>query len=892
MKFVPVLIAVASLFLSEASADETAPSPCGRSFTIVGEIKHYKTPSDTTVQGGPADATFSEEVYGKSFTANVAGLSAGTYTIEIDLAEVYQQHPGERVMTISSGDTVLADKLDIFSAAGGFAKAYKVEGKIDHQADAVGGPLVIVFKAIRDNAKFNAIHVLDAQGNGVACVTACNLVDVADVAASRIPQVSDPVIYTNADQPMNARIDDLIRRMSLSEKISQMQNAAPAIPRLNVPDYDYWSECLHGVARAGHATVFPQAIGMAATWDVDGMHNVGEVIATEARAKYYQAQREGNHGGYHGLNFWAPNINIYRDPRWGRGQETYGEDPYLTSRLAVNFITGIQGNDPQYLKAMACAKHFAVHSGPEAGRGFSNVNPETRDLYETYLPQFQAAVQEAHVGAVMAAYNSIYNVPSACNPWLLTDLLRKTWGFQGHVVSDCGAVSNIDGAHHYVKTSAEADALAIKAGLDLECGGGFHNLSKSVAQGLVTEKEIDTALHRVLEIRFRLGLFDPADRVPFSNIPLTEVESSEHLALSQKIACESMVLLKNDHILPLDKTRLKRIAVIGANADSSGMMNGNYNGDPTMPINILKGIRDAAGSEVQVDYVQGCPLVVKDGEPDPKKLPEFRKAIDAAKSADVVIYVGGLNADLEGEESDLAIPGFFHGDRTSIELPKIQEHMIQALQATGKPVVFVNCSGGAIAMPWEAAHLPAIIQAWYPGGEGGSAVAAVLFGDYNPSGRLPITLYKKTADLPAFTDYRMANRTYRYFTGPVIYPFGFGLSYTKFDYFPPTASTMTDGTVHLQVAVKNTGARDGDEVVQVYMHHRHSPVPQPIRSLVAFKRIAVAKGATVDVDFEIPADRFHYWSVEKNAYVVDAGTYDLQVGASSADIRQTCEVTR
>ena len=890
MKRIPLLVAAFSLFTGAACADETAPSPCGKSFTIVGSITHSKLPGGVTVEGAPADGTYNEEVFGNSFKATVAGLPAGTYTVEIDFAEVYHRGPGQRVMKITSGDTVLADNLDLYAVAG-FAKAYKLEAKVDHQDDAISGPLVITFTAINGNAKFNAIHILDAEGGGVACVKACDLVDDADIVASKIPEVSDPVIYTDPDKPMDARIDDLIHRMSLREKVSQLMNAAAAIPRLKVPDYDYWSECLHGVAFAGHATVFPQVIGLGATWDEAKIHQVGEVISIEARAKYYQAQREGQHGEHYGLNFWAPNINIFRDPRWGRGQETYGEDPYLTGRMGVNLIEGIQGNDPHYLEAMACAKHFAIHSGPEAGRGGFNVDPDIRDVFETYLPQFQAAVQEAHVGAVMAAYNSIYNVPCACNSWLLTDVLRNSWGFTGHVVSDCGAVSNIPGAHHYAKSDAEGDAYAIKAGLDLECGGSYHALTKSVAQGLVTEKEIDTALHRVLTIRFRLGLFDPPDRVPWSNTPMSEVESPEHLALARALACESMVLLKNDHILPLDKTRLSHIVVLGPNADVE--LNGNYHGDPSKPITVLQGIRNEVGDAVKVDFFKGCPRTNNPSRPKDDVSPEdYQKALDAAKAADVIIYVGGLDTDMEGEESGYVSPGFSHGDRTAIEMPAVQEKLLQDLQATGKPVVFVNCSGSAIAMPWEAANIPAILQAWYPGVQAGAAVADVLFGNYNPAGRLPVTFYEKTADLPAFTDYRMANRTYRYFQGKALFPFGFGLSYTKFDYLPPTASMTADGTVHLQVAVKNTGARDGDEVVQVYLHHRDSPVPQPIRSLVAFKRVSVATGATVNVDFDISADRFHYWSVEKNAYVIDAGTYDLQVGASSADIRQTCEITR
>jgi beta-glucosidase len=880
------------LFLGLLHADETAPSPCGKSFTISGKITHSKLPAGVTVEGAPADDTYNEEVFGPSFNATVTGLPAGTYTVEIDFAEVYYKGPGQRVMKITSGDTILADNLDLYAVAG-FAKAYKTQATVVHQDDAIQGPLVITFTAIKDNAKFNAIHILDAQGGGVACVKASDLVDNADIGASKIPQVSDPVIYTDPDKPMDARIDDLISRMSLSEKVGQIMNVAPVIPRLNIPAYDYWNECLHGVAFAGHATVFPQVIGLAAAWDEEKIHQVGEVISIEGRAKYYQAQRDGKHGRHDGLNYWAPNINIFRDPRWGRGQETYGEDPYLTGRMGVNLIEGIQGNDPHYLEGMACAKHYAVHSGPEAGRGGFNVDPDIRDVFETYLPQFQAAVEEGHVGAVMAAYNAIYGVPCSCNSWLLTDILRNTWGFTGHVVSDCGAVSNIPGAHRYARNDAEGDAYAIKAGLDLECGGSYHALTKSVAQGLVTEKEIDTALHRVLTIRFRLGLFDPPERVPWSNTPMTEVESPEHLALARTLARESMVLLKNDNVLPLDKTKLQHIVVLGPNADVQ--LNGNYSGTPTKPITILQGIRNEVGEAVKVDFFKGCPRAHNPNRPKDDVSPEdYQKALDDAKTADVIVYVGGLDTEMEGEESGYVSPGFSHGDRLTIELPAVQEKLLQDLEATGKPVVFVNCSGSAIAMPWEAANIPAILQAWYPGGQAGAAVADVLFGNYNPSGRLPITFYEKTADLPEFTDYRMANRTYRYFTGKALFPFGFGLSYTTFEYLPVTpasAAVTAKDTLHLTVPVKNTGDRDGDEVVQVYLHHTDSPVPQPIRSLVAFKRVTVAKGATVNVDFDIPVERFHYWSVEQKKYVVDAGRDDIQIGASSSDIRQTCAVT-
>ena len=488
--------------------DEFAPSPCGKSVTVSSnKITHFKIPKGVTVTGGPDDGSFNEEIYCDSpLTATVTGLPAGAYTIEIDLAEVYQKGPNQRVMKITAGDTVLADNLDLFATAG-FAKAYKVTGKVQHDDDTIHGPLVITFTSIHGNVKFNAIHILDDKGDSAACVKAGDLIGAADAAAMKVPSITDPVIYTDADKPMDARIDDLIRRMSLAEKVGQLMNAAPAIPRLKVPEYNYWSECLHGVARNGHATVFPQCIGMGAAWDDAMVHQVGLVIADEGRAKYYQAQRDGIYKDNHGLTFWAPNVNIFRDPRWGRGQETYGEDPWLTARNGVAFVTGVQGNDPKYIEAMACAKHFAVHSGPEHGRGSFNVNPTTRDLYETFLPQFEALVEEAHVGSVMAAYNSIYNVPCAANPWLLTDLLRNTWGFKGHVVSDCGAVGNITGQHHFAKTGPEGVADAIKAGLDLECGGSFHDLTKSGRAG---------PRHRAAD-RHRIT---PRPRRPLSTRPL------------------------------------------------------------------------------------------------------------------------------------------------------------------------------------------------------------------------------------------------------------------------------------------------------------------------------------------------------------------------------------
>jgi beta-glucosidase len=878
-------------------ADEVAPPTCGKAITISGDITHYKV-KPGVLTGVTDDAgIWGEEIYGKSFTATVEGLPAGDYTAVVELIEAYHGGPGQRVIRITSGDQVLADNVDIFKAAGGKAKPYQLKLKISHEADQIRGPLSLTFTAVKDAAKLNALEILNAAGQPVACAKAKDLVSAASLAASKIPNVTTPPIYGDPGKPMDARIDDLISRMSLAEKASQLDNKTLGIERLHVPAYNYWSEALHGVGRNGHATVFPQAIGLAATWDESLIRQMGEVIATEGRAKYYETIRNGEIGRENaGLNYWAPNVNIFRDPRWGRGQETYGEDPYLTARMGVNYVEGVQVTDPKYpgyVKAMATAKHFAVHSGPEKGRGHFNVDPTPRDLYETYLPQFEALVQEAKVWGVMASYNSINGVPCAADPWLLTNLLRDQWGFKGHVVSDCGAVGQIAGEKHYLPTAEEGISASMKSGLDLCCGSDFRRLPEAVAKGLITEKDVDQALHRVLEIRFRLGLFNPPATAPFSGVPASEIESPEHLKLALDAARQSMTLLKNNGILPLDRAKVKRIAVVGPNANYAGMLVGNYHGDPSNPVTILKGIKASAGSGVQVDFVTGCDLISRPDRPVHNPA-DFQRAVDLAKNADVVIFVGGLDAGVEGEESSLVAPGFFHGDRTAIELPDVQTTMLKALQATGKPVIFVNCSGSAVAMPWEAETLPAILQAWYPGGEGGTAVGEVLFGDYNPAGRLPVTFYAKTEDLPAFENYRMENRTYRYFTGKALFSFGYGLSYTSFQYQPVSIASAilpAGGTVHLSVPVKNTGARDGDEVVQVYLKHNSSPVPQPIHSLVAFKRVPVAKGATVNVAFDIPVERFHYWSVEKKAYVVDAGSYTLQVGAASSDIRQTCKVT-
>ena len=715
------------------------------------------------------------------------------------------------------------------------------------------------------------------------------------------PAPTSPPLWRNPDKPLDDRIKDLIGQMSLEEKSAQICEKAPAIPRLGIPAYNYWNECLHGVARSGIATVFPQAIGLAASWDPQMLHDVADIIATEARAKNraYTELHNGDSAQFTGLNFWTPNINIFRDPRWGRGQETYGEDTFLTARMAVAFVKGLQGDDPTYVKALACAKHFAVHSGPEQGRYEFNVMPSERDLYETYLPHFEAAVREGHVGAVMASYNSLNGVPAACNPFLLTDTLRTKWGFDGHVVSDCGAINHIwdEVGHKYAKSMEEAEALSVKAGCDLGCWGGPAELTRAVKQGLMTEKDMDVALARVLKARFKLGLFDPPARVPYSKIPITDNDTADHARMSLRAACESVVLLKNDSVLPLDRSKIKKIAVIGLNANSLPVLLGDYYGEPSHPVSMLQGIKDLAGTNVEILYSPGCSLAtaLNSTTVSPSELAAHSNAVEYAKAADVVIYIGGINGiQLESEQIDVNLDGFFGGDRTRIELPAVQTALLKDLQATGKPVVFVNCSGSAMAIPWEAEHLPAIVQAWYPGEVGGLAIAEILFGEVNPGGKLPITFYRSTADLPDFSDYSMANRTYRYFNGKPLYAFGHGLSYTTFDYKSvkcDQAEVAPDGKLHVSLEVANTGAKDGDEVVQVYFRHVNSAVPQPRQALCGFRRVSVAHGQSAHIEIEVPVKEFRYWDVAKKDYTVEAGKYELLVGAASDDIRSKIPLT-
>ena len=696
------------------------------------------------------------------------------------------------------------------------------------------------------------------------------------VAFLPLSHAQSPPAYKNPNLPIETRVNDLVSRLTLEEKVLQMQNAAPAIERLDIPAYDWWNEALHGVARAGYATVFPQAIGLAATWDTKLMYQVADVISTEARAKHHEFIRNHEHARYQGLTFWSPNINIFRDPRWGRGQETYGEDPYLTARLGVGFVKGLQGNDPRYFKVIATPKHYAVHSGPEPERHSFDARAYERDLRETYLPAFRATIVEGKADSVMCAYNRTNEEPCCANKRLMTDILRGEWGFSGYVVSDCGAIRDIREGHKFAKSEAEASALAVRAGTDLTCGGEYASLIQAVKQGLITEAEIDTALKRLLTARFRLGMFDPPELVQYARIPFSQNDTPEHRALALQSARESIVLLKNANAtLPLRKD-LKSIAVIGPNADAPEVLWGNYNGRPSRLITPLAGIKQAVSANTKVVYASGSTIAGQ--SPQAQKMIE--EAVKAAREADTTVLVLGLTARLEGEEMKVEIPGFRGGDRTDISLPQSQEALLKAVVATGKPVVVVLLSGSALAVNWANDNAPAILQAWYPGGEGGVAIADVLFGDYNPAGRLPVTFYKSVDQLPPFTDYSMQGRTYRYFKGEPLYPFGYGLSYTRFAYSNLRVKSVKIGKpVQVAVDVTNVGERQGDEVVQLYLTDVAASAPVPIRTLVGFERISLRPREKRTVTFTITPRQMSL--IDNNdKRVIEPGEFRLQIGGN------------
>ncbi|OLD88568.1 MAG: glycosyl hydrolase [Gemmatimonadetes bacterium 13_1_20CM_4_66_11] len=701
---------------------------------------------------------------------------------------------------------------------------------------------------------------------------------LAVVATPLCAQTPD---YQNPDLPFERRAADLVSRMTLEEKVSQMQDVAPPIDRLGIPRYNWWNEALHGVARSGLATSFPQAMGIAGTWDDSLIYRMATVISDEARAKHHEYVRHGSRERYQGLTFWSPNINLFRDPRWGRGQETYGEDPFLTGRLAVQFIRGMEGDDPRYLKTVATVKHFAVHSGPEPARHTFDAVVGERDLRESYLPHFAAGMREGGAYSLMCAYNRVLGSPACGSDLLLHNILRGEWGFSGYVVSDCGAINDIYERHKVAPTAAAASALAVKAGTDLECGNVYANLVAAVRQGLITEQAIDTAVIRLFLARFRLGMFDPPERVRWAQIPFSVLDQPAHRALARQVARESIVLLKNaGSLLPLRKD-VGTIAVIGPNADDRRMLLGNYEGSPADSITPLRGIREAVSPGTRVRYARGSDLVVPGDS-------GFAEAVRAAEQADVVVLCLGLTAQLEGEEMSVETPGFLGGDRTRIDLPDAQERLLERIVAVGKPTVLVLMSGSAVAVNWAQEHVPAIVEAWYGGQAAGSALADVLFGDYNPAGRLPVTFYTSVDDLPPFDDYRMAGRTYRFFKGTPLYPFGDGLSYTTFAYRnlrTSSARLRAADTLIVRVDVTNTGRRAGDEVAQLYVRHLGSRVERPIEDLRGFRRITLKPGETRTVEFALPASSLAYWSPDTHRWVVEQEPVELAVGASSADIR-------
>jgi beta-glucosidase-like glycosyl hydrolase len=661
--------------------------------------------------------------------------------------------------------------------------------------------------------------------------------------------------YLNPRLPLTVRVHDLLSRLTLEEKVSQMMNRSPAIDRLHIPAYNWWNEGLHGVARTGkHATVFPQAIGNAATFDEPGLQKMATMISTEARAIHHQYEREGERDIYEGLTFWSPNINIFRDPRWGRGQETYGEDPYLTGQMGAALVKGFQGDDPRYLKTTACAKHFAVHSGPESTRHSFDVRPSPYDLWDTYLPAFRALVVDAKVASVMCAYNAFDGQPCCGSDVLMTDILYNKWKFHGYVTSDCGAIDDFYQtrykSHNFSPDASTAASDAVIHGTDVECGGSYRYLVEAVHHQLIPESKIDTAVSHLLEIRFRLGMFDPPAMVKYAQIPMTEVQSPAHRAQALQMARESIVLLKNEgHLLPLDAKHIPKIAVVGPNAADSSVVLGNYNGFPDHTVTVLEGIRNRLGTGTEVQYERGVDWVQADSAGDAG----LQAVADRVRDADVIVFVGGISPRLEGEEMPVKVEGFSGGDRTSIALPAIQTRMMQALHATGKPVIFVMMTGSALSTEWESAHLPAILNAWYGGEAAGTAVADVLFGDYNPAGRLPVTFYRSVDQLPDFSDYSMEGRTYRYFKGDPLYPFGYGLSYTTFAYSGLTVPAMapTRASVPVTVTVQNTGGKEGDEVVQLYIRHSDVQGRAPIHALVGFARIHLAPGEKKIVRFSL-----------------------------------------
>ena len=688
-----------------------------------------------------------------------------------------------------------------------------------------------------------------------------------------------PLPYLNPSLPTSERIQDLLSHLTLPEKISQMCNACAAIPRLGIPAYDYWSEGLHGVARNGRATVFPQVIGMAAAWEPELILRVGSAIGDEGRAKYHEAlRRNGGNMIYQGLTFWSPNINIFRDPRWGRGQETWGEDPHLTGELGSAFVRGLQGDHPKYMKAAACAKHYAVHSGPEKDRHIFNAQVSRREMFTTYLPAFRKLVQEAKVEAVMGAYNRVNDEPACGSQLLLVDILRAKWGFEGHVVSDCGALNDFHFHHHVTATPAETAALALKMGCDMACICTYDHLDEAVEQGLVTEADIDLSLARTLATRFKLGMFDPPEQVPYASIPMSVVGCAAHQQLAYEAALKSIVLLKNKGgILPIKDT-VKTIELVGPNAASVDALLGNYFGLTDQMVTLLEGIVGAVPEGVKLEYHTGCQLV------HPNDI-LMDWSIYAAGSAELTIACMGINRWMEGEEGETILAAE-NGDRRDIALPQAQVDYLKKLAEVGAKVVLVLSGGSPIAIGEVEDLVQAIVYVWYPGQEGGHAVADVLFGKAFPSGKLPVTFPKSLDQLPPFDDYSMEGRTYRFMTEEPLYPFGFGLSYTKFAYRDLQTPDRIKASQPLSFSftLTNTGSVAGDEIVQVYLADLEASLPVPLHSLVAFRRLQLEAGQSQAVTFELSPEALMLVD-EGGELVLEPGQFRLMVGGCSPSKR-------
>ncbi len=690
--------------------------------------------------------------------------------------------------------------------------------------------------------------------------------------------------FQNPALPVAERVDDLIARLDIVEKAAQMLHESPGISRLGIPAYNWWNEGLHGVARAGIATVFPQAIGLAAMFDVELHHEIAAAISDEARAKHHEFLRQNDHGMYKGLTVWSPNINIFRDPRWGRGHETYGECPYLTARLGVAFCKGLQGDDPKYFKTIATPKHFAAHSGPEGLRHSFDAVVSQKDLFETYLPAFHACITEAHAHSIMGAYNRLNGEPCCGSPTLLRRLLREQWGFEGFVVSDCWAIKDFHESHKVTNNWEESAALALANGCDLNCGCTFEHIPQAVEQGLLAVSDVDAALKRLFAARMRLGLFDPPELVPFASIPYEVNDSESHRALALRAARESIVLLKNDGILPLSP-EIRSIAVIGPNAHDPSVPLANYFGMPSRLVTPLEGIRAAVTKEAKVWYTNGCNHTgtVNDGLGRSGNLSEARSM---AERADAVVLILGLSADIEGEIGDLSNLEV-GGDKVDLELTGLQQRLLEEITTLGKPTVLVLLAGSALNLNWAHDHVGAIVDAWYPGEEGGTAIADVLFGKVSPAGRLPVTFPRSIADVPPITDYSMLGRTYRYLGQEPLYPFGYGLSYTRFEYshLEVSQSRLTAGeSLRVSATLRNAGSCASDEVTQLYVTDLEASCRVPQRELRGFQRHHLQPGESRELTFTLTAKDLSLID-EAGKRVLEPGTFRISLGGSQPDAR-------